>query len=186
MAMNYLIDGYNVLHHSALLAPLAREDFETARDALVEKVARFCAATGEHATIVFDGRGRQSNALEPLPGVQGLQIVYSSKQHSADTLIERRVYTAKDRKAIIVVTGDHGIQNLCSGLGALTMRPDTFLDTVREVSADLSSAAKATVQAGEVGTLEDRLDEDVIQRLHKLRGRLEKRRPGPRTKKKPD
>ncbi len=54
MPSTYYIDGYNVIHHSSMLRPLADQDFEAAREAFIEKVGRFCVATGNEAKIIFD------------------------------------------------------------------------------------------------------------------------------------
>ena len=102
MSWTYLVDGYNVIHHCSILQPLAHRDFEAARDALVEKVARFCAGTGCRTTIVFDGRERQAEKAVSFEGAPTLKVVYSSRGRSADAVIERSVYAASDRRSIVV------------------------------------------------------------------------------------
>lgn len=175
MPYTYFIDGYNVLHRSSLLEPLMARDFEAARDALVEEISRFCAATGERATLVFDGRGRRPAKEEPLRGAPGFNVLYASKQHSADTLIERAVYTAKDRKSIIVVSGDRGIRDLCTGLGAMVMGPDNFLAVARGAADDISSTVATTYQARGDNSVEDRLSAAALEHLRGLKQRLEGR-----------
>ena len=170
----YYIDGYNVIHHSSLLKPLAAQDFESARDALVEKVARFCVATGGQAKIVFDGRGRQDQPRTSLPGVPGLEVIYSPGHRSADTLIERIVYTTEDRRSIIVVSADRGIRTLCRGLNAMVMEPDNFLATVRETEADTRASLEQAQRPDALLRIEGRLDQDALERLLKLRQTLGK------------
>ena len=110
MAFLYYIDGYNVIHFCSQLRPLAEENFEAARDALVERVARFCAASGEVAKIVFDGRGHQAEPAPPFRGSPGMEVIYSPKSQSADAFIEREAYVAPRRGDVVVVTGDRGIR----------------------------------------------------------------------------
>lgn len=132
MPLTYYVDGYNVIGHSPALRALARQDFEAARDTLVDWLARFCSTTGRHATLVFDGRGRRGQPESPFRGGPTLRVMYSAGHHSADTLIERMVHSARVRSDIVVVSGDIGLRSLCHGLGSLVMAPDNFLETIQE------------------------------------------------------
>ncbi len=169
----YYIDGYNVIHHSSLLQPLAKQSFETAREALIEKVARFCAATGAPAKIVFDGRGRRTEPSPPSQSTPGLEVLYSPGHKTADALIERIVYTAADRRSIIVVSGDRGIRTLCRSLGALVMEPDNFLSTIRESDRETRATLENLQRADALHRMEHRLSEDQIQRLRNIKKKLE-------------
>jgi predicted RNA-binding protein with PIN domain len=172
MPLLYFIDGYNVIHRSKSIRPLLKTDFEVARDTFVEKVARFCAATGERATIVFDGRGRRAEPV-PVPyKAPGLDLVYSAGHQTADAYIERSVYQSEDRRHIVVVSGDVGIRDLCGHLGALTMSPDNFLATVREATASTRSALEQSRLVHKSLRVEDRLSERNLRHLHDLKRRL--------------
>ena len=174
MPNTYYIDGYNVIHHSTLLRPLAQQDFEAARDALIEKVARFCVATGNHAKIVFDGRGRAAAPLTPLPGAPDLEVLYSPGHQSADALIERVVYAATNRRAIIVVSADRGIRDLCRNLNALVMEPDNFLASVREADGNTRSTLEFLERGDTLRRVENRLDERDLDQLRKLKEKLDR------------
>jgi len=175
MAEHYYIDGYNVLHMSAVLRPLLQRDFEAAREALIDKVALFCTATGNRATVVFDGRGMHHG--EPVAhgrGVAQLEVVYTPGRLTADAYIERLAYQAKQRREITVVSSDAGIRALCSGLGALVMDADNFLKTVRELRTEMDGALKRGKAPGAIARVEDGLDADSLARLRTLRKSLEK------------
>ncbi len=166
MPDTYYVDGYNVLHKSSLLRPLALEDFEAARDALIDKVALFCVGSGKRAVIVFDGRGRhQPQNAPPPPGVSGLEIVYSPANLSADAVIERMVYKAGNRLDIVVVSNDRGLREVCRGMGALVMEADNFLATVRETKQGITGAMQKSRKDPAPDRLEDRLDPETIARL---------------------
>jgi len=168
----YYIDGYNVIHHSAILQPLAREDFEAARDALIEKVSRFCAGTGAKTTIVFDGRGHAAESAPLPPGLPCLEVLYSPRGKTADMLIERRVYASTNRRNTIVVTADRGIRDLCMALGALVMSPDKFLATAREAYDATARALERIRRATTRELFEDRIGESGRERLRHIRRRL--------------
>ena len=161
----YYIDGYNVIHHSSYLRPLAESDFETARDELIEKVAHYCGAKNIRAKIVFDGRGQGAPRPEAHPRVAGVEIVYSSKHQSADTLIERAVYQSGDKRELIVVTADRGIRDQCMGMGALVMSPENFLRTVYEGFEDISHRISRSQTNRDLGLVEDRLSDESRRTL---------------------
>jgi predicted RNA-binding protein with PIN domain len=171
MSRTYYIDGYNVIHHSTLLRPIAMENFERAREALVEKVSRFCAATGSEAKIVFDGRGRSKDSAVP-KNMPGIEIIYSPGHITADALIERVVYNAPDRRALIIVSADRGIRNICGNLNALIMQPDNFLNAVHESEGETRATLEHMRKPDTQKRVEERLDEKSLDMLQKLREKL--------------
>ena len=173
MATLYYIDGYNVIHFSSVLKPIAARDFEAAREALIDKVATFCAATGHKAKIVFDGRGHRVPPARPRPGVPGLKVMYSHGGKSADAIIERTIYESGDRRNTIVVTGDRGIRSFCQGLGALVMEPDNFISSVRSHADDARASIAQMKRPDTQNRLENRVDEDTLTKLARLRDDLD-------------
>lgn len=174
MPLLYYIDGYNVIHQSSSIRPLLDVNFEVARDTFIDKIARFCAATGEPAKIIFDGRGRRAEPV-PVPyKAPGLEIVYSPGHLTADALIERSVYQSTDRRHIVVVTGDSGIRELCQHLGALVMSPGNFLNAVREATAGTRSSLEQTRLVHRALRVEDRLSEENLKHLKALKDKLGK------------
>ncbi|HPO11847.1 MAG TPA: NYN domain-containing protein [Candidatus Hydrogenedentes bacterium] len=171
----YYIDGYNVLHSSSLLRPLAIKDFEAARDALVDKVAAFCVATGKQAVIVFDGRGKHQPERAPTaPHVKGLEILYSPHHLSADAVIERMIYKTHNRLDTVVVSSDQGMRDLCRNMGALTMAADNFLQEVRETRNDTARTLSSLDKKADPPRIEDRLDDSTMARLSALKEKLSK------------
>ncbi len=175
MSHIYLIDAYNVMYQCPQLKPLAARDFEAARDALVERVSRYCGTTGEPAKIIFDGQGRNPEKHRPYRGAPGLEVVYSPGHLTADAIIEREVYAAPHRREIIVVTGDRGIRDLCRGLGSLVMAPEHFLSMVDEVLTRSSAHMRTTYEKFSTNFLEDRLPDHSREHLSKLKKRLNDR-----------
>jgi len=173
MAEHYYIDGYNVLHKSSLLRPLVSEDFEAAREALIDKVANFCVSTGKRATIVFDGLGRhQPEKSLDNRGVSKLEVFYSPATLSADAVIERRIYREQQKLEAVVVSNDRGLRDLCRGMGALTMEADHFLASVREVRRESAERYESKPRTTMDGHLEDRLNGDALARLMALKEKL--------------
>lgn len=170
----FYIDGYNVIHHCRRLKALARHDFESARETLIDQVARYCVDAGKSAKIIFDGRGRHPDLISPFLSGPRLEVIYSPAHQTADALIEREVYEASNRSLIIVVTGDRGIRDLCGGLGALTMHPDHFLSTIEEsLQQARSSLELERHKTGRATRMEDHLDEATRESLETLRRKLQ-------------
>ncbi|HQH67997.1 MAG TPA: NYN domain-containing protein [Candidatus Hydrogenedentes bacterium] len=176
MANLFYIDGYHVIHHCRRLKALARADFEAARETLIDRVARYCSDAGQAARIIFDGCGRRPDLISPFLSTPRLEVIYSPAHQTADALIEREVYEAGNRSAIVVVTSDRGIRDLCGGLGALTMHPDHFLKTIEESLQQARTSLQAAQHRPQRATrMEDHLDEETRASLENLRQRLEDR-----------
>ena len=181
MAEHYLVDGYNVVHHSSVLRPLAIKNFEAAREAFVEKLVGFCLATRHRVTVVFDGRDQYARIHDgqSARGVPGLEIVYSPGHLSADAVIERTVYNTPKRLECIVVSNDNSLRNLCRGLGSMSMDADHFIKTVRDHQGQLREGLSLhSRNAAQPTLLEDRLDASAMEGLKALRDKLEKKKRG--------
>jgi len=172
MSELHLVDGYNVLHKCGWLKSLLRQDLETAREALIDKVAHYCVQTGARVTIVFDGRGPQlPEHVAHNRGVPSLAVIYSPAKLTADAVIERMVYESPQKMSVIVVTNDRGVRDLCRGMGSLVMDAQNFLNSIRDCSRDTSETLQRTRQ-GTPHHLQDRLGPDSIARLEQLRKKL--------------
>lgn len=173
MSTHYYIDGYNVLHHSSLLRPLAQEDFEAAREALIDKVAQFCVATGKKVTLVFDGRGKhQPERVSHHRGMQNLELLYSPTTLSADAVIERRIYKETAKLETVVVSNDRGLRDLCRNMGAMTMDADNFLEATRETKREATERYETPRGETMTAHLEERLSGDALARLKALKEKL--------------
>lgn len=172
MSETLLVDGYNVLHHSGKLQRLLRQDMETAREALIDKVAHFCIQTGKKVVLVFDGRGLQvAQKVEHYRAVPALEVIYSPGHLTADAVIERMVYQMPRKMEVVVVTSDRGVRDLCRGMGALVMDAKNFLQSVQESRADTGETVRNTRQLSPIN-VEDRLDDSSRAILERLRKRL--------------
>lgn len=169
MSEQYFIDGYNLLHAHPDWSELADRDLEAARETVVEAVNRWTIDRGTHACVFFDGQGRRHEKIAADAGRPSVEVVFTSSKLSADSLIERAVYTAQHRHAVIVVTADRGIRDFCLGLGALTMTPEHFLTSLYSPTIPPRRAARP---GAPTATIEDTLDEDTARKLRELRGKL--------------
>ena len=167
-----LVDGYNVIHQSQKLQHLVRQDLETAREALIDKVAHYCIQTGKHVVIVFDGRGpRVVQRSAHNRAVPTMEVLYSPGHLTADAVIERMVYQKERKMDAVVVTSDRGVRDLCRGMGALVMDANNFLQSIQETRADVGQTVRNTQKPAPIN-VEDRLDSASLARLEQLRKKL--------------
>jgi hypothetical protein len=183
MDETYYVDGYNVLHTSSKLRPLALRDFEAAREALLERLALFCAVTGKKVIIVFDGRGgNHPQRVEHHLGVESIEVVYAPTDISADSVIERYVYKTSHRLSLVVVSNDRGLRDLCRNMGAMTMEADSFLATMRESHDDARTTLAKTQHDRSPAHLDERIDPTGLARLSSLRDELAQQEKKARSK----
>jgi predicted RNA-binding protein with PIN domain len=113
-----IVDGYNVVHAwPSLKRLLADASLEAARDNLVERLAVLGMVTGVEVTVVFDAHhsNAMSNSHET---VDGVQVIFTRRGHSADHAIERIAYEAsKAQDVITVATSDRFQRDLVRGMG---------------------------------------------------------------------
>ena len=151
MPANWLIiDGNNLLHYDPRLAGLARRDFDRARRELVQGLDQLAGRLARRVTIVFDGVG-------PGPGVgydaSAVEVVFSSTNLTADSVIERLARGAADRSSVTVVSSDRGERDSVEAGGVHSISCRTFLEWIdearrrlaREVHGVRASAKKPTL-----------------------------------------
>lgn len=169
----YLIDGYNLLNHLPDLASLANRDLEAAREALAARISQWCDTTNLRAYLIFDGRGRRSEE-RAIPGLSNrLRVIFTSHEKTADAIIERAVYESPRKESVIVVTADRGITSLCLGMGAITMRPEYFVSSLNEASAQVRERVEARKKDTEgFGRVEEQIGGAALDALQRLREKL--------------
>ena len=101
-----VIDGYNLIRRSPLLAPLDRRDLGEGREALLAALVIYRRLKGHRITLVFDGRERGGVSVQVAP-VAGVQVVFSSRGERADEVILRLVQKAPGGS--VVVTSDRAL-----------------------------------------------------------------------------
>ena len=112
-----IVDGYNVTHAWPELKELMRVSLEAARDRLIERLATFAQVRDAEVTVVFDAH-RTSAANNSQRLVDGVNVVFTRKGHSADHAIERLAYSlAGDGNPITVATSDRFQRDLVRGMG---------------------------------------------------------------------
>ncbi len=113
-----LVDGYNMIGSWKELRPLRDTNFEDARRKLIEVMAEYKAAMDWRVIIVFDAHlvpGVEQSYIE-----NGVEVIYTRKNETADERIEKMTHELKARNVQIhVATSDMAEQSVIFGNGAL-------------------------------------------------------------------
>jgi predicted RNA-binding protein with PIN domain len=133
--MALLIDGYNLLHVTALVGR-AGSGLQGSREALL----RFLTVTLDDAeraqtTIVFDA----ADAPPGLPRIvthEGMTVRYSSEYPDADALIEELIAANNVPRSLTVVSSDHRLQR------AARRRRARFVDSDEWFAAKVRERAR--------------------------------------------
>ncbi|MCO6457504.1 MAG: NYN domain-containing protein [Pirellulaceae bacterium] len=125
--MSLLIDGYNLLHASGVLAPEGRgTSLERARGALLDCLQRLIDP-GEQSrtTVVFDGR-------DAPPGLPGrwrhgeLEVRFAARHREADELLEELIEADNAPRQLTVVSSDHRVQRAARRRDARAVDSDVW------------------------------------------------------------
>jgi predicted RNA-binding protein with PIN domain len=169
--MTYYLDAYNVIHCTSPLSGLAQKSIAAARDALIKALGEYCTVSNDTVVLVFDG-GPDPSTLASYPDrIGGLRIVYCETEMSADTYIGRAVFETDNRLGVVVVTADGAVAQGARGMGALVLRPQSFMDRIKPViSAAAARTESKTPRTSRFGmALSERLSEETRVALRALR-----------------
>ena len=105
--MQYLIDGYNLLHAMGRLQ--ARTGLEKARQRLLSLLHGAFGNESASVTVVFDAADPPAGATE-VQDYRGIQVRFAVYQDQTDDLIELIIQRDSAPRQLTVVSDDHRLQ----------------------------------------------------------------------------
>src|SRR6476619_4965659 len=124
MRAQYLIvDGHSVIFAWPELRRLHRRRSSLARDALVKKLRDYQDWTGIRVAVVFDGK---RNTISVSSDTGEIQIFYSRKGKTADSIVERLASKYAERFKLLVATSDILEQETANASGAECISPEAL------------------------------------------------------------
>ncbi len=161
-----LVDGYNMIGAWKELRILRDENFEDARDRLVELMAEYKAVKGWRVIVVFDAH--LVPGTEQLYMQHEVEVIYTRKNETADERIEKLSNELKGRKVQIhVATSDMTEQNVVFGHGALRKSARELEIEIGIIQTNISQKVKET-QSGKPSS-RIQVPADVALQLEKWR-----------------
>ena len=138
-----IVDGYNVIHAWPSLKRLVADaSLEAARDELIRRLSVLGIVSGESVTVVFDAHhsAAMANSQET---VDGVQVIFTRKGHSADHAIERIAYQMSGSgDNLTVATSDRFQRDLVRGVGGAVISALELERQVVEAESEMSRRVK--------------------------------------------
>jgi len=123
MSLHIVIDGYNLIRQSPALSSFELNSLEEGRDALIDRLMDYKKFKPYPITVVFDGAQAFDLGQERIRQ-SGIDIVFSRRGESADTVIKR--IAAKEGARAVVVTSDRELADHAVKHGATTIDSKDF------------------------------------------------------------
>jgi uncharacterized protein len=164
-----IVDGYNMIFAWPELAALKDIKLEDARDMLVSLLADYGAMTKQNVTVVFDSH-RRPDAEASEETINGVRVIFAGRKTTADHVIERLLFEARETDEVTVATSDALQRDLALGrriktVSALTMKSQVDAVLARRNQQIGDSQARSDISR----RLEDRIDPATRERLDRLR-----------------
>lgn len=161
-----IVDGYNVIHGSDDLKRLSEIQLEEAREKLISDLNGYTGFKGWETILVFDAYQQQS--LENREEMHGrIKVVFTEKNKTADTYIEKLVYSLPNSYNVRVVTSDYTLQQMVMGNGAERVPTRELIEDMEASLKNFRDDKKKSVQKQGV-KLSDFMDENTLEELKKM------------------
>ena len=124
-----IVDGHSVIFGWEDLRRLHQRRTSLARDELVKRLRDYQDWSGTQVVVVFDGKGEKTTEqADP----HDVQIFYSRRGQTADSIIERLAGKYADRYHLTVATSDLLEQETAAAFGAECISPDMLRELLRD------------------------------------------------------
>lgn len=164
-----LVDGYNIIGAWDELIKLQKRDIAQARKRLIERMEEYQAYAGNRIIIVFDAlyvKGTEHREL-----YNGVEIIYTREDETADECIERLVKSFKNvNNEVYVATSDYMEQRTIFSRGALRIPARELQLNIEHYENNLPAQLENRRERHE-RQVKDQIDQDVLLKLEKMRRR---------------
>lgn len=167
-----IVDGYNIIFAWKDLKALANDSLEHARERLTDTLASYGKAKGLKLLLVFDAMYTEE-AEKSMHIGRDCEIIFTDKEETADSRIEKLVYEHRhERRRIFVATSDGPEQNQILGTGAYRVTARELAEDVARQKEELKRYEHGHSYAGSGARNEVAghvTDDAVWQKLEKIR-----------------
>lgn len=141
-----IIDGYNVIHVVPPLKNLLAHDPDSAREELIEDIARLTKRNKFRCTVVFDGSPPPTHPDIPNAPVH----VRYSFPLKADDLIREMVEKSKKRDDLVIISSDREITDFARMCGCNTHSSRHFANMIRNDIDSPSEKPSSSLSPGQM------------------------------------
>lgn len=153
MSLQYIIDGYNIIHHPQF-SRLHKQEADSRR-ALLEliRIKRLCGSRKNKITVVFDG---YSDVAQLKQHAADIQVIFSGSQ-TADDKIKRIFEAADNSKNTIVVSDDRQIILFIRSSGGKVLSVEEFISPKEKVPDKEKESSKPELNYSQMQKINEEL-----------------------------
>jgi predicted RNA-binding protein with PIN domain len=116
-----IVDGHSIIFAWPELRKLQARRASLAREALIKRLRDYQDWTGVRVVVVFDGKGRE---IEAISDPAEVQVFYSRTGQTADAIVERLASKYAKQFLLMVATSDSLEAETVQACGAEWISPD--------------------------------------------------------------
>lgn len=162
-----IVDGYNVIHGSEDLKRLSDIQLEEAREKLIEDLSGYSGFKGWETILVFDAYRQES--FEKREEIRGqVKVVFTEKNKTADTYIEKLVFSLPKAYTVRVVTSDYTLQRMVLASGGERVPSRELIEDMAFTLKKFREDKKRVTKKQGV-TLTDFMDEETLKQFRAMR-----------------
>ncbi len=136
-----LIDGYNIIFAWDDLKEIAKENLESARSRLVERISAYKLFRETEVIVVFDAYRVKGN-IGDVENIDGVCVVYTKEAQTADSYIEKTAKELSKNYKVTVATSDGLEQLIIFGSGAYRLSAKALEEDVCLVENNIRNMVK--------------------------------------------
>ncbi len=136
-----LIDGYNIIFAWNDLKEIAKENLESARSRLVERISAYKLFRETEVIVVFDAYKVKGN-IGDVENIDGVCVVYTKEAQTADSYIEKTAKELSKNYKVTVATSDGLEQLIIFGSGAYRLSAKALEEDVCLVENNIRNMVK--------------------------------------------
>lgn len=161
-----IVDGYNVIGAWTELKELQKNDFESARNLLIDKLSEYQAVTGWRVILIFDAYlipGKETTTKK-----SKIEVIYTKKSEKADQKIEGLIKKLQNVKTRIhVATSDMAEQWAVFSQGALRKPSRELIEEIGKIEREIKKSTTNERMPSSITKIY--LDEATREKLEQMR-----------------
>lgn len=161
-----IVDAYNMINQWALFKDIAGINLEEAREKITDLLQSYCKIKSYYLILVFDAYNNDDGLKEII--WENGKIVFTQKNQTADSYIEKLMYELPSFCDIYVATSDYTIQRIVIARGGMRI---SALELEKEIQFTLNTYLKKNKEnyEREKNNVLNLIDEDTFEKLQKIK-----------------
>lgn len=161
------VDGYNVINSWPNLKKILEDDdFNEARDKLIEILSEYQAYKKTYVILVFDAY-KVKNSIRKREKFSNLEVVYTKERETADSYIERKIDLIGRKHRVTVATSDNTLQQIVLSRGGIRLSSMELYYEVKDTKEEIRRKNQKIKENDFVKTLD--INNETLRKLNKLR-----------------